>query len=256
MLARQQAAHPGRLAHDRMALAGAHPFMISARGLKLGAAAPAPAPLVLRRRLLGQSGAASVSGKRSAALRSCCRLSLLCEAIAYKSVAAHTHGKLLVHSAVPETTVEAPPTTSTSSRFAPPQPDAATTAQPAAAADAAGDAFDWHKQWYPVAAIECLKPDRPHALQLLGVRLVAFKDAAGEWAVLEDVCPHRLAPLSDGRLTAGRELMCSYQLRTWLAGGGGWGRWAGKEAGEGTLCCGRLASQLCCCIAPHHHCSF
>jgi len=63
------------------------------------------------------------------------------------------------------------------------------------------------------------------------MRLVAFKDKAGDWVVLEDVCPHRLAPLSDGRLTEERELMCSYH-GAWqgLQWGGGWGlglQWVG-----------------------------
>jgi pheophorbide a oxygenase len=49
---------------------------------------------------------------------------------------------------------------------------------------------------------------------LLGTPLVIWKDpASGSWSVLEDRCPHRLAPLSEGRVEAGagREgLMCSY----------------------------------------------
>ncbi|GBF88927.1 pheophorbide A oxygenase [Raphidocelis subcapitata] len=86
-------------------------------------------------------------------------------------------------------------------------PDTAPAPEPAAAAP-----FDWQRQWYPVAALECLKTDRPQPLQLLGARLVVFADSKSPsgWAVLEDVCPHRLAPLSDGRLTKSGELMCSY----------------------------------------------
>lgn len=92
--------------------------------------------------------------------------------------------------------------------------DAAAPAPGATPAPAAADAFAWQPQWYPAAAVECLKGDRPQPLQLLGQRCVVFKGAAEsltDWIVLEDVCPHRLAPLSDGRLTASRELMCSYQ---------------------------------------------
>ena len=34
-----------------------------------------------------------------------------------------------------------------------------------------GAAFDWLKQWYPLAVAEDLDPDRPHAEQLLGALL-------------------------------------------------------------------------------------
>ena len=57
-----------------------------------------------------------------------------------------------------------------------------------------------------------LPPSRSKAIQLLGMRLAVYKDkASGDWVALEDTCPHRLAPLSDGRLTESGELMCSYQ---------------------------------------------
>lgn len=64
--------------------------------------------------------------------------------------------------------------------------------------------FDWHRCWYPVALVESLKTDRPNALQLLGQPLVAWKplgsDGDDGWVVQKDACPHRLAPLSEGRL--------------------------------------------------------
>ena len=36
----------------------------------------------------------------------------------------------------------------------------------------------------------------PTAVQLLGQRLVLWRDAAQQWRCFEDKCPHRLAPLS------------------------------------------------------------
>ena len=36
----------------------------------------------------------------------------------------------------------------------------------------------------------------PHAKELLGVRLVLWRNAQGAWSCFEDKCPHRLAPLS------------------------------------------------------------
>lgn len=56
--------------------------------------------------------------------------------------------------------------------------------------------FDFTRQWYPLAFVEDLDPGRPHAAELLGKRLVLWRDAAQQWRAFEDRCPHRLAPLS------------------------------------------------------------
>jgi hypothetical protein len=61
------------------------------------------------------------------------------------------------------------------------------------------DAFDWVRQWYPLAFVEDLDPGRPHAVELLGKRLVLWRDAQQQWRAFEDRCPHRLAPLSGVR---------------------------------------------------------
>jgi len=74
---------------------------------------------------------------------------------------------------------------------------------------AGGEAFCWTKQWYPVAPLSTLDPSRPLATELLGQRLVLWCDANGEWQCFEDKCPHRLAPLSEGRLEGGN-LQCAY----------------------------------------------
>ena len=70
--------------------------------------------------------------------------------------------------------------------------------------------FQWAKQWYPIAVIDYLDPSRPNAIQLLGEDLVLWQDGAGAWRCFEDVCPHRLAPLSEGRVEADGTLMCAY----------------------------------------------
>lgn len=57
--------------------------------------------------------------------------------------------------------------------------------------------------------LECIDPNRPHALELIGQKLVLFRDAEGKWSCLQDACPHRLAPLSEGRIDGG-QLECSY----------------------------------------------
>lgn len=70
--------------------------------------------------------------------------------------------------------------------------------------------FQWTKQWYPVAVVEFLDPTRPHAMQLLGKDVVLWRDAAGKWRCFADACPHRLAPLSEGRVESDGTLLCAY----------------------------------------------
>eukprot|EP00882_Tetradesmus_deserticola_P001685 GHRQ01001813.1.p1 GENE.GHRQ01001813.1~~GHRQ01001813.1.p1 ORF type:complete len:265 (+),score=67.45 GHRQ01001813.1:363-1157(+) len=82
-------------------------------------------------------------------------------------------------------------------------------------AEAAGDAiahnFDWKKQWYPVARPSQLDPSKPTATQLLGLDLVLWRDQQGQWRAFRDACPHRLAPLSQGRIDdVTGNLYCNY----------------------------------------------
>lgn len=69
----------------------------------------------------------------------------------------------------------------------------------------------WRQAWYPVAYLRDLDPDRPNAFTLLGEDLVLWFDRQGQrWRAFADVCPHRLVPLSDGRLNSRGELECPY----------------------------------------------
>ena len=70
--------------------------------------------------------------------------------------------------------------------------------------------FQWTQQWYPVAVVEFLDPSRPHALDLLGTAVVLWRDGSDRWRCFEDACPHRLAPLSEGRVEADGNLLCAY----------------------------------------------
>ena len=70
--------------------------------------------------------------------------------------------------------------------------------------------FQWTKQWYPVAVVDHIDSSRPYPLQLLGKNLVLWKDGSGKWSCFEDVCPHRLVPLSEGRVESDGTLMCAY----------------------------------------------
>ncbi len=91
-----------------------------------------------------------------------------------------------------------------------------TAAPPAALAPPdPGPPFDFLPHWYPVSPLEDLDPQRPTAVELLGRRFVIWKPGGqasdSPFRVFLDLCPHRLAPLSEGRLDpASGRLMCSY----------------------------------------------
>jgi phenylpropionate dioxygenase-like ring-hydroxylating dioxygenase large terminal subunit len=75
--------------------------------------------------------------------------------------------------------------------------------------------FDFLPHWYPLSPQVDLDPTRPTAVELLGRRFVVWKPGGaggcGPFRVFLDLCPHRLAPLSEGRIDqASGQLMCSY----------------------------------------------
>lgn len=71
--------------------------------------------------------------------------------------------------------------------------------------------FSWRDHWYPVSLIEDLNPRLPTPFQLLGRDLVLwFDNSNNRWVAFDDKCPHRLAPLSEGRIDEDGNLQCSY----------------------------------------------
>lgn len=87
------------------------------------------------------------------------------------------------------------------------------TADPAPLAAGGADPshFDWAEAWYPVAYVEDLDPARPTRFTLLEQDIVIWLDPNTKaWCVFEDKCPHRLAPLSEGRINAAGHLECPY----------------------------------------------
>ncbi|WP_414577172.1 Rieske 2Fe-2S domain-containing protein [Anabaena sp. CCY 9402-a] len=72
--------------------------------------------------------------------------------------------------------------------------------------------FNFFQHWYPVSPVEDIDPQRPTPITLLGLRLVIWKPKSSEtYRVFLDQCPHRLAPLSEGRVDDKTgNLMCSY----------------------------------------------
>ncbi len=72
--------------------------------------------------------------------------------------------------------------------------------------------FNFFQQWYPVSPIEDLDREKPTPVTLLGRRLVIWQPKSSpNYQVFADECPHRLAPLSEGRIDPKTgNLACSY----------------------------------------------
>lgn len=89
--------------------------------------------------------------------------------------------------------------------------------------------FDWKEAWYPVHYVEDLDKAKLTKFTLLGQDLVIWWDQQAQcWRAFEDQCPHRLAPLSEGRIAEDGLLECPYH---------GW-----AFQGEGK--CDRIPQQL------------
>jgi phenylpropionate dioxygenase-like ring-hydroxylating dioxygenase large terminal subunit len=89
--------------------------------------------------------------------------------------------------------------------------------------------FDWKEVWYPIYYVRDLDRTKPMSFTLLGQDLVIWWDRTETtWRVFEDKCPHRLAPLSEGRIADDGALECPYH---------GW-------AFTGTGACDRIPQQV------------
>ncbi len=79
-----------------------------------------------------------------------------------------------------------------------------------AAGGADPDRFDCKEAWYPVYYITDLDLANPNKFTLLAQDLVIWWEAEAQtWRAFADQCPHRLAPLSQGRIADGL-LECPY----------------------------------------------
>lgn len=63
--------------------------------------------------------------------------------------------------------------------------------------------------WYPICTAAELEEKSPQRAELLGVRVVAFRDANGKASVLSDTCIHRGGSLSEGKIVNGC-VQCPY----------------------------------------------
>lgn len=72
--------------------------------------------------------------------------------------------------------------------------------------------FDFFQHWYPLLPVEDIEPQKLTTATLLGIPLVIWKPpSSSTYQVFLDRCPHRLAPLSEGRIDRNsNSLMCSY----------------------------------------------
>ncbi|MFM7085622.1 MAG: Rieske 2Fe-2S domain-containing protein [Cyanobium sp.] len=98
----------------------------------------------------------------------------------------------------------------------------------------------WSEQWWPVAYLQDLDRRRPSRFTLLERDLVLWWDrAASRWRAFPDVCPHRLVPLSEGRINGDGLLECPYH--GWSFDGEGQCRHI-PQAPEGSRSEGRRSS--------------
>ena len=88
-----------------------------------------------------------------------------------------------------------------------------------AAVEPVHSGFDWAAHWYPISLVSELDATLPNAQRVLGEHVVLWRDGDGIWRALRDACPHRLAPLSQGRIAEDGSLTCSYH--GWRFGGCG-----------------------------------
>ncbi|KAK4487488.1 hypothetical protein RD792_005870 [Penstemon davidsonii] len=80
--------------------------------------------------------------------------------------------------------------------------------------------FDWYAHWYPIVPVIDLDKRRPHGKKVIGMDIVIWWDKNDNaWKVFDDSCPHRLAPLSEGRIDQWGRLQCVYH--GWCFGGSG-----------------------------------
>ncbi|MCC0179416.1 Rieske 2Fe-2S domain-containing protein [Waterburya agarophytonicola K14] len=80
--------------------------------------------------------------------------------------------------------------------------------------------FNPLEAWYPIYYVEDLDPQKLSRFTLLNTDLVIWWDKKeNNWQVFKDKCPHRLAPLSEGRINETGLLECPYH--GWAFSGNG-----------------------------------
>ena len=72
--------------------------------------------------------------------------------------------------------------------------------------------YRWDRHWYPIHIVEDIEVDKPTKVTLLERDYVLWKQSgSNEITAFLDQCPHRLVPLSEGRIEKSRNsLQCAY----------------------------------------------
>ena len=121
------------------------------------------------------------------------------------------------------------------------------------AALAAGPAFP--RTWVPIASTWELDPNRPTPVSFLGQRYIAYRDNKEQWVVMDDACPHRLAPLSEGRVDRENDrIECGYHGWAFNSSGAceripqATERLAATAASSARACVASLPTQVVCSV--------
>ena len=63
--------------------------------------------------------------------------------------------------------------------------------------------------WFPVVSMSEISDKKPFPIQICYDDYVIWKDG-NSWSMVKDVCPHKLAPLSQGRISEDNNIECPY----------------------------------------------
>ena len=73
------------------------------------------------------------------------------------------------------------------------------------------NSFDYAEAWYPIHYVKDLDSSKPTRFTLMDQNIVIWWEPPSQsWRVFADQCPHRLAPLSEGRINESGLLECPY----------------------------------------------
>ncbi|MEM8614048.1 MAG: Rieske 2Fe-2S domain-containing protein, partial [Cyanobacteria bacterium P01_H01_bin.105] len=117
---------------------------------------------------------------------------------------------------------------------------------PMAAGGSDPQRFDWFEAWYPIYYVEDLDKAKPTRFTLLEQDVVIWWEPNTQtWRVFANQCPHRLAPLSEGRINEAGQLECPYH--GWSFSGSGACEHIPQQASDGEA---HLSNRACVASMP------
>lgn len=60
--------------------------------------------------------------------------------------------------------------------------------------------YNWLNQWFPITFEENVKDNELYPFRIFDKAYILLRDVGGSYNVMDDLCPHRAAPLSEGRV--------------------------------------------------------